>query len=87
MIVVGGRMQVPGGAMANGGNKPGDCPAAIVLDGIFVYQGDASERPFDINSLAPGILAGIEYYASAASMPARYNGTRNTCGLMILWTK
>lgn len=86
-IVVGGRMQLPGGAMTNGGNAPGDCPAAIVLDGIFIYQGDPTERPFDINSLPPGIIAGIEYYASAASIPARYNGTRSSCGLMIIWTR
>lgn len=87
VYVVGGRMQVPGGAFTNGGNAPGDCPAAIVLDGIFVFQGNLGERQFDINSLPPGIIAGLEYYASAASMPAKYNGTRGTCGLMLIWTR
>ena len=85
-IVVGGRMQVPGGAFTNGGNAPGDCPAAIVLDGAFVFQGNG-EPPFDINSIPPSMIAGMEYYSSAASMPAKYNGTRGTCGLMLIWTR
>ncbi len=97
--VVGGRMQVPGGAMANGGAKPGPCFAAVVLDGIFVYQGNygsptatgsisRDEPPFDTNSIGPSVIAGIEYYASAASIPTKYNGMRNTCGLMLIcWTR
>lgn len=85
-VVVGGRMQVPGGAFTNGGNPPGDCPAAIVLDGIFVFQGNG-EPPFDINSVPPTMIAGMEYYSSPASIPVKYNGTRGTCGLMIIWTK
>jgi hypothetical protein len=87
VYVIGGRMQLQAGALTLGGNAPGDCPAAIVLDGIFVFQGNQGERPFDINSLPPAMIAGIEYYASAASMPAKYNGTRGTCGLMLIWTR
>ena len=86
-IAVGGRMQVPGGAFANGGNPPGDCPAAVVLDGAFVFQGHAGEPSFDINSIPPSVIAGLEYYSSAASMPAKYNGTRGTCGLLLIWTR
>lgn len=85
--VVGGRLQVPGGAFTNGGNPPGPCFAAVVLDGAFVYQGNQGQPPFDINSIPPTLIAGMEFYASAASMPAKYNGTRGTCGLMIIWTR
>lgn len=85
--VVGGRMQVPGGSLANMGAPPGPCFAAVVLDGAFVYQGNTGEPPFDINSINPTVIAGMEYYASAASIPARYNGTRGTCGLMVIWTR
>ena len=86
---VGGRMQVPGGtlAMAPPTGAPPPCFAAVVLDGAFVYQGHSGEPLFDINSLNPSVIAGIEYYSSAGSIPARYNGTRGTCGLMIIWTR
>jgi hypothetical protein len=84
---VGGRLQVPGGAFTNGGNPPGPCFAAVVVDGAFVYQGHAGEPLFDINSIPPSAIAGLEYYASAASIPAKYNGTRGTCGLMMIWTR
>lgn len=84
---VGGRLQVPGGAFTNGGAAPGPCFAAVVLDGAFVYQGHGGEPLFDINSIPPSVIAGLEYYSSAASMPAKYNGTRGTCGLMMIWTR
>ena len=54
---------------------------------MFVYQGNQGEPPFDINSIGPNSIAATEYYPSAASMPAKYNGTRGTCGLMIIWTR
>ena len=84
---VGGRLQVPGGAFTNGGAGPSPCFAAVVLDGAFVYQGHSAESLFDINSIPPSLIAGLEYYSSAASMPAKYNGTRGTCGLMMIWTR
>lgn len=85
--VVGGRMQVPGCAMCSRGAPPGPCFSAVVLDGAFVYQGHEGEQPFDINSIPTASISGIEYYSSAASMPAKYNGTRGTCGLVMIWTK
>ena len=62
------------------------CYAAVVLDGAFVYQG-LGEQLWDINSISPGSIAGIEYYADGATIPVKYNGTRNTCGLVVIWTK
>ncbi len=64
-----------------------DCPAAVMLDGSFVYQGIGGEFPFDINSLSPGDIAGIEYYSGGATIPPELNGTRNACGLVVIWTK
>ena len=66
-----------------------------MLDGAFVYGGGASVNPgegkseplFNINSVDPSTLAGVEYYVGPASMPVKYNGTRSTCGLLVLWTK
>jgi hypothetical protein len=29
----------------------------------------------------------VEVYNGGASMPAEYNATRSTCGLLVIWTK
>jgi hypothetical protein len=68
------------------GAKPNACYAAVVLDGTFVYQGMLGESLFDINSLQPSSIAGIEVY-STSNMPSKYDGTRNACGLVVIWTK
>ena len=69
------------------GAKPGYCYSAVVLDGIFVYQGNPGETLFDLNSIPLSEIAGVESYAGGATMPAMYNGTRSTCGLIVIWTK
>lgn len=77
---------IAGGRLSNRGpNRP--CWSAVVLDGIFVYQGVTNEPLWDINSLQPSSVAGIEYYAGGATMPVKYNSARNTCGLVVIWTK
>jgi hypothetical protein len=63
------------------------CYSAVVLDGAFVYQGQDGETLFDLNSIEPSSIAGIEIYTSTATIPAKYNGTRSTCGLVVIWTK
>jgi hypothetical protein len=69
------------------GAKPGVCYSAVVLDGIFVYQGLPGESLWDFNSMQTREIAGIEYYSGGSTMPVKYNGTRNTCGLVVIWTK
>ena len=93
--VVGGRGPVSllrnGGAITEmdrrKGANPGLCYSAVVLDGIYVYQGHDGETLFDINSIQSAEIAGIEVYASTATIPVKYNGTRSTCGLVVIWTK
>jgi hypothetical protein len=80
-----GRMSQPGGALQRATNVP--CPVAIVLDGIFVYGAGANEAKFAIDQINPNVIAGIEFYVGPATMPIKYNATRATCGLLILWTK
>lgn len=63
------------------------CYAAVAVDGLLVYQGNDGEPLFDINSLSTSNVAGVEFYAGGATMPARYNGTRTTCGLILIWTR
>jgi hypothetical protein len=62
------------------GFRPGGCSAALMLDGIVVDD-------FSVNSLDPAAVAGIEWYAGPAQMPAQFNMTRNACGLLVIWTK
>jgi hypothetical protein len=52
-----------------------------MVDGIMMPS------PFDINSIKPEEMAGVEYYAGGASMPIAYNGTRTACGLVVIWTR
>jgi len=89
MIVAGGRLSVPGCALCGGGRGESGalppCFAAVVVDGIFVFTGDGPQ--YNINLIDPSVIAGIEYYAGAASIPAKYNATRSTCGLVVIWTK
>jgi hypothetical protein len=82
-FVAGGRGE--GRVGSNGVFMP--CFSAVVLDGVFVFQGKRGEPLFDINSIETSTIAGIEYYSGAASIPAKYNGTRNTCGLVVIWTR
>ena len=69
------------------GAKGGLCYSAVVLDGAFVYQGMTGESLFDVNTLTVSELAGVEIYSGPATIPAKYNGTRVTCGLVVIWTK
>ncbi len=43
--------------------------------------------PFSVNSLDPGEVIAMEWYAGPASMPAQFNATRNGCGQLAIWTK
>jgi hypothetical protein len=65
----------------------GLCYSGVVLDGVFVYTGQDSEGLFDINSVSTKDVAAMEFYSGGATMPPEYNGTRNTCGLLIIWTR
>ena len=63
------------------------CYATVILDGAVVYNGIEGEPPFNINSISPDEIEGIEYYASGATTPVEYNTSRNACGLVVIWTR
>jgi outer membrane receptor for Fe3+-dicitrate len=86
LVRYGGQYFVAGGRMPGRGNLP--CPAAVMLDGVFIYgAGNPSEPRFGIDQINTNTLAGVEFYSGGASMPVKYNATRHTCGLLVLWTK
>lgn len=69
------------------GADPMACYAAVFLDGTLVYGGNEDESLFDINSLQPSEVAGIEFYAGGSEIPPAMNGTRTTCGVLAIWTR
>jgi hypothetical protein len=58
----------------------GRCPVRLGLDGVEV-------NGFNLNWLDPNEVAGIEWYAGPAQMPARFNSSRSSCGFLMIWTK
>lgn len=69
------------------GAKPA-CFMDVYLDGALVYD---SRQPgnglFDMNTLQPEHVAGIEVYTSTVQIPARYNRTSGGCGVILIWTR
>ena len=70
------------------GARRGLCYSSVYLDGVRVYGGNAEEALFDIDQLDPKMIAGIEYFASAAQTPPELNATSaGTCGTVVIWTR
>jgi len=64
------------------------CFMDVYLDGAMVFD---SRRPgnglFDVNTIQPEMISGIEVYTSAAQIPAKYNRTGSGCGVLLIWTR
>jgi hypothetical protein len=63
-----------------------DCYVQVVVDGMIRYKGTVNEKLFDINSIAPEQLAGLEFYTTS-EIPPQFNGTGSPCGTLVLWTR
>lgn len=64
------------------------CYMDIYLDGALVQDARHPEYGlFDVNALSPEHIGGIEVYASAAQIPAKYNRTGSNCGVVLIWTR
>ena len=64
------------------------CYMDVYLDGAMVYDSRHPENGlFDINTVPSEHIAGIEVYSSAAQVPAKYNRTGASCGVMLVWTR
>jgi hypothetical protein len=71
----------------NKGAPNGQCYAAVFLDGTPVFTAQRGQQLFDINSIPTASIRALEYYAGAGTMPPEFNGSRNTCGALVIWTK
>jgi hypothetical protein len=65
-----------------------DCYVEIHIDGVLIYSpGIGGEIP-DLAKMGVTDLAGIEFYADAASMPIdMHSSTDQGCGSLWLWTR
>jgi hypothetical protein len=64
------------------------CFMDVYIDGALVFDSKHPEHGlFDINTVPPDHIAGIEVYSSAAQVPAKYNRTGGGCGVLLIWTK
>ena len=64
------------------------CFMDVYVDGALVFD---SRNPqfglFDVNTVPPDNIAGIEVYTSTAQIPAKYNRTSAGCGVLLIWTR
>ena len=67
------------------GLKP-DCYARVYMDGALINPGDPAE-PFNVNTLSPNLIEAMEWYASPAETPTRYNRLNSACGVLVVWTR
>jgi hypothetical protein len=82
-----GLFRVDGADRRRGAQPERDCYASVYLDGAPVFSALQNEVLFDLNTIPANTLAAAEYYAGAAEAPPEYPQKRNTCGVLLLWTK
>ncbi len=64
------------------------CYMDVYIDGVRVYDSRHPELGlFDVNTLSPEHIAGIEVYSSAAQVPAKYDRSGPGCGVLLIWTR
>lgn len=70
-----------------GSSRTRVCYAAVMIDRSWVYEGRRNELPFDLNSISPDAVQAMEYYRGMSYIPAEFARERNTCGVLVIWTK
>jgi hypothetical protein len=64
------------------------CYMDVYMDGALIYDSRHPEYGlFDVNTVSPEHIAGIEVYNSVAQVPAKYNRTGAGCGVVLIWTR
>jgi hypothetical protein len=66
---------------------PRGCYSQVYIDNLRVFSSDVGEALFNINSIPPSTIQGIEYYASREETPIQYASNRAECGTMLIWTR
>jgi hypothetical protein len=64
------------------------CRPPIFLDGLLISHSNVEMRErYDLDSILPTDIEGIEVYASASQVPPQYGGAHSMCGVVLLWTR
>jgi len=63
------------------------CYADVYVNGVHMYQGKEGEVLFDVSTMSPAMVEGIEFYASAAQTPVKYSRGGAPCGTLLIWTR
>lgn len=79
------RQPNPGRLDQERGARPA-CFSNVYVDGAIVYTSGLGDL-FDVNQIGPNQIEAIEYYSSAAQIPARFNRTNSACGVLVIWTR
>lgn len=62
------------------------CFPRVYLDGIVVHSG--GDEPARLDTFVdPGMVAGVEVYASVSGLPPEYQGHGTFCGTILIWTR
>jgi hypothetical protein len=76
-----------GDAMDRRKGAPRGCYAQVYVDDVRVFGSDPGEALFNINSIPPSTIEGIEYYPSRSETPIQYASYRAECGTLLIWTR
>lgn len=76
-----------GDSMDRRKGAPRACYSQVYVDNVRVFSSAPGEALFNINSVPPSTIQGIEYYASRDETPIQYATSRADCGTMLIWTR
>jgi hypothetical protein len=62
------------------------CYAQVYVNGTWENRGDPTP-PFDLNTLVPGQIEAIEFYAGAGQTPLIYSSLNSGCGVVVIWLR
>ena len=63
-----------------------DCYMQILVNGSIMYQAVDGRPLFDINTINPTTVSGIEFYTTAQT-PPQYQSTGSQCGTILIWMR
>ena len=76
-----------GDAMDRRKGAPRSCYSQVYVDNVRVFSSGVGEALFNINTIPPATIEGVEYYPSRAETPIQYATSRAECGTLLIWTR
>ncbi|HEY4219310.1 MAG TPA: carboxypeptidase-like regulatory domain-containing protein [Gemmatimonadaceae bacterium] len=79
----------PSSYLSDGTFPEGRCYTNVYVNGGLYWAGPPTPRnpPPNFDAMWAMDYSGVEYYASAATVPAQYNAASWGCGVLLLWTR